>query len=123
MRKMRILRYPGLCLCLAFCLAMFSCAVKYYAGQPLAAVSNDTSVCLYKLEIRVMPVKRAAIIWGDDGWFHFQQYNTVRPASYANSHTFSLLYRTNDTGQVQLLKEQLLGTGIVEQVNIVKISN
>jgi hypothetical protein len=102
---------------------LFSCAVKHGSASSEKLVASDTATCLYKLEILVMPVKWAANTRDYDGEFNFQPYEILNFASNSNSRIFLLSFRTNDFGQVQLLKDQLLATGIVEQVNIMKVPN
>jgi hypothetical protein len=102
---------------------LFSCAVKHGSTLAEKPVARDTTTCLYKLEILVMPVKWAANTHYYDGEFNFQPYDILNFASNSNSRIFLLSFRTNDFEQVQLLKEQLLATGIVERVNIMKVPN
>jgi hypothetical protein len=123
MKKIRIWGYPGLCLCLVFSLLLFSCAVKNESTLAENPVTRGTVTSLYRFEILLMPVKWLTNTGGYGGEFNFLPYNIMSLASYSNSRILLLSFRTNDFEQVQLLREQLLATGIVEQVNIMKVSN
>jgi len=123
MKKMRIWGYPGLCLCLVYSFMLFSCAVKHEGTPAEKPLARDTATCLYKLEILVAPVKWLSSTCSYDDEFNFLPYNIVNRASSGNSSIFLLSFRTNDFEQVQLLKDQLLATGIVEQVKIMKAPN
>jgi len=123
MKKMRIWGYPGLCLCLVYSFMLFSCAVKHEGALAEKPVARDTVTCLYKLEILVAQVKWLSNTCSYDDEFNFLPYDIVNRTSNANSRIFLLSFRTNDFGQVQLLREQLLATGVVEQVNIMKVPN
>jgi hypothetical protein len=123
MKKMRIWGYPGLCLCLVYSFMLFSCAVKHEGTLAEKQVARDTATCLYKLEILVARVKWLSNTNSYDNEFNFLPYNIVNRTSYGNSRIFLLSFRTNDFEQVQLLKDQLLATGIVEQVKIMKVPN
>jgi len=120
---MRIWGYPGLCLCLVYSFMLFSCAVKHEAILAEKPVARDTVTCLYKFEILVAPVKWLSTMRSYDDEFNFLPYNIVNRTSYGNSRIFLLSFPTNDFEQVQLLKDQLLATGIVEQVKIMKVPN
>jgi hypothetical protein len=123
MKKIRIWGYPGLCLCLVYSFMLFSCAVKHEGTLAEKPVAGDTVTCLYKLEIVIAPVKWLSntCSYGDE--FNFLPYDIVSRTSYCNSRIFLLSFRTNDFEQVQLLREQLLATGVVEQVKIMKVPN
>lgn len=123
MKKTRIWGCPGLCLCLMYSIMLFSCAVKHESTLAQKPVAADTVTCLYKLEIVVAPVKWLSNTRGYDDEFNFLPYNIVNCTSYGSSRILLLSFRSNGFEQVQLLKEQLLATGIVEQVNITKVPN
>jgi hypothetical protein len=123
MKKMRIWGYPGLCLCLVYSFIQFSGAVKHEGTLAEKTVARDTTTCLYKLEIVVAPVRWLSDMRSYDGEFIFLPYNIVNRTSYGNSRIFLFSFLTNDFEQVQLLKDQLLATGIVEQVKIMKVPN
>ena len=123
MEKMRIWGFPGLCLCLVYSFMLFSCAVKHEGTLAEKPVAVDTAIRLYKLEIVVAPVKWLSNTRSYDDDLSFLPYNIVNCTYYGNTRIFLLLFRTNDFEQVQLLKDQLLATGIVEQVKIMKAPN
>jgi len=123
MQKIRILGYPRLCLWLWFSFLLVSCAVRREGKPADKLVAKDTGKSVLNLEVLIMPVN-----WIPDTPFDgldlvMQPYNVRKLATGGNFCMLELSFRAIDAEQMEELEEQLLSIGIVEQINILKISN
>jgi hypothetical protein len=123
MKKMRIWGCPGLCLWFLFSFLLVSCAVKREGNPADKLVTKDTVKSVWKLEVLIMPVDWIANASVDGLDLMIQPYNVRKLATGGNFRMLELSFRATGVEQVEVLKEQLLSTGIVEQVNIMKASN
>jgi hypothetical protein len=123
MKKMRIWGFPGLCLWLLFSFLLVSCAVKREGKPADKLVTKDTVTSVWKLEVLIMPGNWIANAPIDGLDLMVQSYNVRKLATGGNFRMLELSFRATGIERVEELKEQLLSTGIAEQVNIIKASN
>jgi hypothetical protein len=86
-------------------------------------MAADTAASLWKIEVFMVPVKWMAGMPADELDFVLRPYNVKKTGSLGNTQILQLSFRTNNAEQANMLREQLLATGVVEQVNVTKESN
>ena len=86
-------------------------------------MAADTAGSMWKIEVFMMPVKWMARMPGQDLDFVLQPYNIKKMWFAGNGQIMQLSFRANNPEQADRLREQLLATGVVEQVNVTKESN
>jgi hypothetical protein len=123
MKKMLNWVCPRLCLWLLFSVLLVSCAVKRKSNLSDKLVAKDTVANIWKLDVLLMPVKLFANAPVDGLDLMVRPYNIRLLATEGNFRMIELSFRATSIEQAEELKEQLLSTGIVEQVNIIKGSN
>ncbi len=123
MKKTPFGGYPRLCLWLIFPVVLCSCAVKHSGESMQKYMDADTTVSLWKIEVFMVPVKWMARMPGQDLDFVLQPYNIKKMWVAVSAQILQLSFRANDPEQADMLREQLLATGVVEQVNVTKESN
>lgn len=114
--------YPWLCLCLIFPVWLCSCAVKRGSTLTENYVAAD-SPTVWHIEVFMMPVKWMPWTSGNEVEALFQPYNITRTGHSGNTQILQLSFRANNNQQLNMLREQLFATGMVEQVNVTKESN
>lgn len=119
MKKKCIWGYPWLCLCLV----LPSCAVSHRGNSFHKLSKADTATYSYKLEVLLIPGNFLTGMFVGDMAFATQLLNTPQVYANGNSPLAILSLRTNDFEKVEALKEQLLATGIVERVKIIRGPN
>jgi len=123
MKKAPIGGYPWLCLWLIFPVMLCSCAVKHTQESMQKYIAADTAVSLWKIEVFMIPVKWMDRMPGEDLDFVLQAYNIKKMGFAGNAQMLQLSFHSNNPEQADRLREQLLATGMVEQVNVTKESN
>ena len=115
--------YSWLCLCLLFPVILGSCAVKHAGESMQKHMAADTAVSLWKIEVFMVPVKWMPGMPADELDFVLRPYTIKMTGFVGNAQTLQLSFRANNTEQANVLREQLLAPGVVEQVNVTKESN
>jgi len=123
MKKTPFGGYPWLCLWLIFPAMLCSCAVKHTGESMQKYMVADTAGSLWKVEIVMIPVKWTAGSPADELEFVIQPYNVKKTGFIGSAQMLQLSFRANNPEQADRLREQLLATGVVEQVNVTKESN
>ena len=123
MQKTSFWGYPRLCLWLIFPAMLCSCAVKHTGESMQKYMAADTAGSIWKIEVFMMPIKWMARMPGQDLDFVLQPYNIKKMWFAGNGQIMQLSFRANNPEQADRLREQLLATGVVEQVNVTKESN
>jgi hypothetical protein len=123
MQKIRIWGYSWLCLWLIFPVILCSCAVQHTGESRQKYVAADTVASILKVEVLMLSVKWMARVSGEGFDFVLQPYNIKNMGIVGNAHILQLSFHANNPEQANVLQEQLLATGAVEQVNVTKESN
>lgn len=114
---------PWLCLCLILPVILGSCTVKRTGESMQKYMAGDTAVSLWKIEVFMVPVKWMPGMPADELDLVLRPYTIKKTGFVGNAQTLQLSFRTNNAEQANVLREQLLATGVVEQVNVTKESN
>lgn len=123
MQKIPFGAYPGLCLWLMLPVMLCSCAVKQKEEEMQKYTPADTAGSLWRVEVYMMPVKCMGRMPVDELDIVLQPYHIKKMGFVGNAQILQLSFRTNNAEQANVLREQLLATGVVEQVNVKKESN
>lgn len=123
MQKTPVWGYPRLCLWLIFPALLSSCAIKHTTESMQKYMAADTVGSIWKIEVFMVPIKWLAGTPADELDFIFRPYNVKKTGAAGNTQVLQLSFRTNNAEQANVLREQLLATGVVEQVNVTKESN
>lgn len=123
MQKVPFWGCPKLCLWLTCLVMLCSCVVKHKGESMEKYIAADTTGPLWKVEVFMVPVKWMAGTPGGDLDFVLQPYNIKKIRFAGNNQVLQLSFRANNPEQADRLREQLLATGVVEQVNVTKESN
>ena len=122
MKKTRFGGYPWLCLCVMFPVMLYSCAVKHSTQLTQDYAPADTG-SIWHVEVFMMPVKWMPWTSGNEVDAVFQPYHIKKTGFSGNTQILQLTFRANNEQQLNMLREQLFATGVVEQVNVTKESN
>lgn len=120
MKKASIWGYPRLCLWLILPVMLCSCVVKNKKDSTQKYVTADIACPVWKIEVFIMPVPWMGRVPGEDLNFVLQPYTIKKVGLAGNSQVLQLSFRTNNSDQASRLLEQLLETGMVEQVYVTK---
>jgi hypothetical protein len=123
MKKTPFGDYPWLCLWLIFPVILCSCAIKHAGERVQKYLAADTAAPIWKIEVFMVRVKWMAVMPADELDFVLRPYNVTKTGSLGSTQVLQLSFRANNAEQANVLREQLLATGVVEQVNVTKESN
>jgi len=123
MKKKPFGGYPWLCLWLIFPGMLCSCALKHAGENMQKYTAADTAASIWKIEVFMMPVKWMDRMPGEGLDFVLQPYNIKKTGVVGNTQILQLSFHSNNPEQANELLEQLLATGVAEQVNVTKESN
>lgn len=120
MKKTHIWECPRLCLWLIFAAMLCSCAVKHKEGSMQKKMAANTGYPLWRVEVLIMPTRWLGRIPGDNLDAVLQYYTIKKVWFSGESQVLELSFRANSPEQANRLLEQLLATGMVEQVYMTK---